>query len=184
MKFYLYADETIWTSPAGFLIVAVVALPGDQVEYIRSLVTRLEVASGRDKRKWAQSLTAKKIAFLDGLGPILDGSPPILWRHHPGTNVDQVRLTALVVAGAAHQVDPLGAFYVMIDGFKKAEGHLVSGAMKSRGLAFKKIVGGRDESEPLLRLADALAGFLGDRAKGKPYTIEAWRRVGHLFQEV
>jgi len=81
VKFYLYADETIWTSPAGFLIVAVVTLRGDEVEDVGPLVTRLEVSSGRDKRNWAQSLTAKKIAFLDGLGPILEGCPPVLWRH-------------------------------------------------------------------------------------------------------
>ena len=90
MKFYLYADETIWTSPAGFLIVAVVTLRGDQVEDVGPLVTRLEVSSGRDKRKWAQSLTAKKIAFLDGLGPILEGCPPVLWRHHRGTTGDSL----------------------------------------------------------------------------------------------
>ena len=32
----------------------------------------------------------------------------------------------------------------------------------------RKIVGVRDESEPLIRLADALAGFVRDAVEGKP----------------
>jgi len=72
----------------------------------------------------------------------------------------------------------------MVDGYNDAECHRVRSTLKAHRLRFKKIVGGRDESEPLLRLADAVAGFLGDRKKGKPYALKLWNRLGVYFLEV
>lgn len=91
---------------------------------------------------------------------------------------------ANTLVDAAQTTESKGTFYVMVDGFKAAELHRVKSGFKARSLHFKKIVGGRDESEPLLRLADALAGFLGDVRKEKPYTKEVWPRSSVWFREI
>lgn len=44
-----------------------------------------------------------------------------------------------------------------------------------------KIRGGRDESEPLLRLADSIAGFVADQHRDRPYSKPIWERLRPHF---
>ena len=183
MKLFLYADETIWTSTPGFLLVAVAAAPPDRIDDLQNQVRRLETESGRAQRKWAHTLEKRKTSFLQGLEGLLSGLPPVGWRAYAEIE-NQVDQTAAAIAAAAQRIGPDATVYVMVDGYNDAECHRVRAALRGGGIRFKKVVGGRDESEPLLRLADALAGFLGDVNKSKPYALKLWGRLGVYFVEV
>lgn len=53
--------------------------------------------------------------------------------------------------------------------------------LRSRGVKVTKLRGGRDDSEPLLRLANFVAGFIGEHLRGKPYTADHWKRLASYF---
>ncbi|MFN0107213.1 MAG: hypothetical protein ACKVZH_00030 [Blastocatellia bacterium] len=56
-----------------------------------------------------------------------------------------------------------------IDRFKKS--------LRRRQINTRKVRGVRDESEPLIRLADAVAGFVRDFIEGQPYAAEWYEKA-------
>jgi hypothetical protein len=56
-----------------------------------------------------------------------------------------------------------------IDRFKKS--------LRQRNINARKVRGVRDESEPLIRLADAIAGFVRDFIEGKAYAAEYYEQA-------
>jgi hypothetical protein len=72
---------------------------------------------------------------------------------------------------------------VTIDGLNKAERNKVASALRQKGIHTKKIRGARDETEVLLRLADALCGFVRDSIEGRQeyrYLLEKAERDGYV----
>lgn len=66
--------------------------------------------------------------------------------------------------------------HIMIDGLNAKERGRVSKGLKERGIKRRKLIGGRDESSALLRLADAMAGFLRDYEEGQSYVQDLYRQ--------
>ena len=64
---------------------------------------------------------------------------------------------------------------IFIDGINEAEQKLVKRLLKESHIRYRKIRGPKDESSPLLRLADAVAGFLRDYHEGKDDAIKLYR---------
>ena len=59
---------------------------------------------------------------------------------------------------------------VTIDGLKRAEEARVGRQLRELGIRSRKIRGARDASEPLIRLADRIAGLIRDADnEGKSY---------------
>jgi len=62
---------------------------------------------------------------------------------------------------------------IFIDGLNERERERVAKGLRrlaARRILFDKVRGLRDESSALIRLADALAGFIRDWEEGQPYT--------------
>ncbi len=180
-RVHLYVDESGAPGPVGFFLVCCVAIPDDLVEPMRERVLRLEQAAGRTGRKWVRSNRQQKIEFLAGAQGCLEKLAPVYWRR-VGPLEDRPLTTALLVADVAEALGvPVRA--VVIDALSDEGRRLVRGLFTARKLRCRKItVGARDESEPLLRLADALAGFLADVEKAKDDGVKAWERLGGYFQ--
>ena len=68
----------------------------------------------------------------------------------------------------------------MTDGLNMKERSRISKELHQRGIRRRKLRGGREESSALLRLADAMAGFIRDYEEGKPYAEEFYRRLSEL----
>jgi len=48
--------------------------------------------------------------------------------------------------------------------------------LKSLHIRYKKVRGMKEQANPILRLADALAGFLRDYIEGQKYAKEAYKK--------
>ena len=85
-------------------------------------------------------------------------------------------LTVLAIAQAVNlyrkrnSIDNDYKLSVVIDGLKRSEEARIGKQLREVGVASKKVRGARDESEPLIRLADRIAGLIRDAdAGGKAY---------------
>lgn len=179
----IFADESGSVALDGFFLVAVVVIPQDGVLALREAYVALERASDRGGRKWVRTNEARKVAFLQSFGSILKPARPVYWRVH-AMQGDLVAHTARTLADAARAADPKAVFRVQVDGFNPSECNVVRRAFSEAGLVYRRIIGGRDESEPVLRLADSMAGFLADQRKGKPYVESHWSRLKGCFEEI
>ena len=72
--------------------------------------------------------------------------------------------------------------YVVVDGLNQAEGVRIRQALKRHGVSWRNIVGGRDDAEPILRLADALAGFLRDVQENEGSALSRWTRLAPFMK--
>jgi hypothetical protein len=179
----VFADESGTVALDGFFLVAVLIVPQDDLPPITEAFLGLERSSDRTGRKWVRTNETRKSRFLDSLGPILKTARPIYWKVN-ALQGDWVAHTARTVADAARARAAEAVFRIQIDGFNPSECNVVRRAFSERNLVYRRIVGGRDESEPLLRLADSLAGFLADLRKGKPYAAAHWARLKGYFEEL
>ncbi len=55
---------------------------------------------------------------------------------------------------------------VVIDGLRRAEERIVGVGLRRLRVRIRRIRGAREESDPLVRLADAMAGFIRDAEEG------------------
>ncbi len=181
-KLHLFVDETGSVAEGGFFLVAILAVADDLAE-VERLFLELEYRSDRRQLKWVRSSQKRKAKFLEGLQPILQRLHRAAWRTHASGGGNLVEMTVSAVVDSA-LLDPGCVFTVKVDGLNDVSLQLVRRAFRAQRLHLRKATGGRDESEPLLRLADALAGFLGDVHKGKPYAVASWESLGRFFTPI
>jgi len=179
-KVYLYCDESGQDTLGRFFLVAVVLVDADAREALEQRVTRLEVRARRRGQKWHRSTIRKREAFLREL-PHVAGDALLAWGEW-AEGTEYAARTADAVARAADVCCPGAQVTVIIDGLTDAERPAVSRALRARGVRFRKVaIGCRDESFPLLRLADAAVGYLRDVEEGVPYAVELWAELAPLF---
>ena len=176
MRYHLYCDESGQQSGGAYFVVGV-ALVVKQEE-VRAQVVELEHRASRVSRKWSKCTLPQKERFLGLIEPVLKEIQPVYYRSC-GPGRDYNAWTIEVIAAAALTREPSAEFFVMVDGL--ADTAAFSKALRGRGVNVKKMRGGRDESEPLLRLADFVAGFVGEHIRGKPYTVPHWTRLSRYL---
>ena len=184
-KYYLFVDETGQDTGGRFFLVAVVMPLAGQVEGLRQRLLEVEQATGKGKKRWVKTTPAQRRAFLLGLKPILTSAEPVYWRQYlEGTDYPQ--RTGEVIVAAVRCRDPRGEadLIIVIDGCNWQEQQIIARVLRQHSVKRRKIRGPRDESEPLLRLADALAGFLRDVSEGQRDAQQLWELLAPHFQEV
>lgn len=126
--------------------------------------------SGVGRKKWvrAKSSAAACEQYLEAVktGDLKD---KVFYRYYTNTGTGAFEhLTALAIAQAIHlyrQKHNLGDDYkasITIDGLKGSEGPRIGRQLRESGIKPRKVRGARDESEPIVRLADRLAGLVRD----------------------
>jgi hypothetical protein len=65
---------------------------------------------------------------------------------------------------------------IIIDGLNVKEQQRVARGLRENKIRRRKLTGGKEQSTALLRLADAMAGFLRDYEESKAYTHEFYRQ--------
>lgn len=181
-KTYLYVDET-GSLDGAFFMVVVLAIPAHQRETLEHLVAQLEMTSGRGNHKWTRTAVKYKMAWLALLEPVLAQLAPVYWREYRHGK-DFVVWTAETVTDVAAGFDPGTLFYAKLDGYNQAELEVVRKMMRGKGLSWKKLVGGRDQADPMLRMADALAGLLREVKEQDTRILAAFEKLQSYFTKV
>jgi hypothetical protein len=179
-KLYAYADETGQDTEGRLFIAATVMVVEEQMR-IRTLLERIEEESGKRSRKWTKATLRQRLAYLE---PVLRLSPlhgRLFYAHyaHPAAYLPCVLDTiagAVATVAAGHPCQAT----VLIDGLQKTLRHQTAAELRrqlrGQGVTIDKVRGLNEESDALMRLADALAGCVR-------HALEGRASIGSLFHE-
>jgi hypothetical protein len=173
-KLYAHVDETGQETQGKLFLVAVV-LCGPDKERLDQYLLQVEATSGKG-RKWHRSSFATRLAYLSAVPsfPLLRGAI------HSGTYRDTHDYVESTIDATARALtsQPPSRLTVIVDGLKRREVHRFASGLRSRGIPVHKVRGLREEADSILRLADAMAGFLRDLEERAPYALELAHEVG------
>ena len=181
-KLYCYVDET--GQDIGSTFFWVVAVVSDQDQHaLREELDVIEVQAHTGARKWHKSRPQRRIDYLSRVldrgicaGSVFAGcyAKPLPFF------LPMLEVVAQAIesrASADYRVT------VIVDGIDKKKARELAGGLRVRGIRSVSVKGHRDESEPMLRLADMWAGAIRSAADGEAdaaKVVEKARRVGYL----
>lgn len=168
-KLYCYVDETGQDTEGRLFIVVTVIVAGERHK-LDAYLEQAEKDSGIGKKKWVRAKAAYTGCnqYLESVA-VGDFKDKLFYSQYSETGVGAYEhLTVLAIAQAIsryrdkHGLKDDYQVSVTIDGLKRPEEARVSKKLRELGIKPRKTRGGRDNSEPLVRLADRIAGMVRD----------------------
>jgi hypothetical protein len=181
-QLYCYVDETGQDAAAFAFVVVAVVSAGVQDDLRRELED-IEHQAGTGNRKWHKSRSERRLRYLSLVlekqllaGQIFFGT----FRKPTPYFFPYVETIERAIRAKAHE--PYSA-RVCIDGIDRQKAAELTNALRDRGLTLNMVRGKKDESEPLIRLADMWAGCIRAAQLGGNLESDALQRAlaaGHL----
>ena len=156
-RYDLYVDESGQDTKGKLFVVAVVAT--ENSDEFRQHCESLEQSSGKGKVKWR---SAHKMRRLDYLCSIMLHSSSHKFKlfysvFRRTTDYDSATIDG--IASTIRKLRPIGSdVYVHVDGLPKSKRHVYKTRLRQLSCPVKKVTTVKDENEPIIRLADAVAG--------------------------
>lgn len=174
-KLYCYVDETGQDTQGRLFLVAVV-VTGQERELLRTLCEAVEARSGKGSRKWSKTSAERRFAYAQG---VVEQRPFVGKLHYAIFEGTADYLTATVQAiaetletGATGDYDAT----VFIDGLSRSLERAVGLNLRRSGSHVKKVRGLDDESDALMRLADAICGLVRGALEGESELMALYQR--------
>lgn len=164
-KLYCYADETGQDARSDVFVVVAVVTEKEQ-EILRQQIADIEQESGIGLRKWHTASHDRRIKFLEivlergiGKGDMFYGSyeKPIPYFY---PMLDLIAKAIKAKAKDSYKTK------IYVDGIDRKKARELTNALRIEGIALGMVKGRRDESEPLIRLADRWAGCVRAALEG------------------
>ncbi len=164
-KLYCYVDET-GQDTKGAMFLVVVVITAEDPDALRSALERIEQVSTKGARKWFKTNRARRVAYIRELVQSGLCINDICFSAYENS-LEYLNLTVLTTAKAilARSHEPYEAT-VLIDGLGKTERRVVAHGLRKLRVNVRKVRGVKDEADALIRLADAIAGFVRDCFEG------------------
>jgi hypothetical protein len=182
-KLYAYTDE----SGAGAIpfVVAVVVVHDDR-DVLSDVCQQVETESGKGRTKWAKANYDKRLTYVRAIvNDVRFRGALCFVSFEQVTDYDTATVSA--IARAIERADPNGQqkVAVFVDGLNDKKQREYSALLRQQVESFVNVRGiKRDESSPLIRLADALAGFVrdaqGEHSEGVVVLFERAQRTGAI----
>lgn len=168
----LYVDESGQDTRGQLFTVAVVAVK--RSDKFRQICESFEETSGKRKKKWA---SAEKSRCLDYLRAVIQEAASLnvtLFYNVFRKRTDYDPATIDGIAKAIRRLSLSNSHvYVYVDGLAKAKRSAYKTGLRQLGFPVKKVIRvAKDENEPLIRLADALAGAAAELLKYQAPDLE------------
>lgn len=165
-RLYCYVDETGQdVTSAFFIVVAVVS--DEQQDRLRQELVEIESIARTGHRKWHKSRPERRIKYLQlvlqrqvGAGEVYFG------RYQKPLPYFLPMLDTIEKAIFAEAQGEYRAL-VYVDGIDRKKAQELTNALRLRRVRLDLVKSRRDESEPLIRLADMWAGCLRDAILGE-----------------
>jgi hypothetical protein len=183
-KLYCYVDESGQDSTSNHFVVVAVVSVQDQ-EIVREKLDDIEDIAKTNKLKWHKTRNDRRMRYLAlALERRIASGDVYSARYHKPIPYffPLVDLIEKAIKEAARE--PYRA-NVYIDGIDKRKARALTNALRASGISLRLVKSRRDESEPLIRLADMWAGCIRSallkhkdaqaivkRAKAEGYLIE------------
>lgn len=149
-----------------------VVITTEEREQAQAVLEQIEQVTGKGTRKWQRTAFAQRLAYLRAVLGTLLFHGTIFFASYARTHAYRDLTVDATAKAIRHKAKDMEGGYettVLVDGLdRKQERHMGTGLRRAR-LKIKKVKGVRDESDPLIRLADAIAGFVRDALEGQDY---------------
>lgn len=174
-KLYCYVDETGQDTKGRIYVVAVIisVLPKQQ---LFELLIEAETVSGKGKLKWHKNSTRKRDAYVKKALHNKVGVQ-VYYQIFSGPEILYELATVQAAANAVQKYvrDQNITEYkatIIIDGLPRSSQGKVGKLLRGLGVRTKSVRGERDEANPAIRLADAVAGLIRQSHEGdKHFTL-------------
>jgi hypothetical protein len=174
-KLFCYVDESGQDTKGQFFIVAVVI--DEQPDNLRVVIERIEQTSRKGLRKWFHTNRERRLAYIRQIIESDLLRDTISYAHYTDTKA-YADLTVLTTAKAI--LEKAGPDYeatVFIDGLSKTDQRKVADGLRKLQVQVRKVRGLADEADALIRLADALAGFIRDCLEGDQELLPLYQQA-------
>ena len=163
----LYVDETGQDTKGELFVVAVVAVVSS--DEFRQYCESLEQSSGKGKIKWGKADKNKRLTYLRSIMLHSSSHKFKLFYNVFRKTTDYDAATIEGIAKSIRVLRPSGSrVYVHVDGLTKTKRFDYKTRLRKFSCPIKNVSGIRkDENEPLIRLADAVAGASRDLLEHK-----------------
>jgi hypothetical protein len=166
-KLYCYVDETGQDAGSDFFVVVSVVSAEEQNQ-LRSKLLQLEEDSKVHARKWFNSRSPLKEEFLRIVLKQEVAKGDIYYAKFPKPLPFFLPLLETVEKAIKDRAgDNTYQAIVYVDGIDKKKARELTGGLRLKDVKLKYVRSARDESEPLIRLADRWAGCIRDALEGK-----------------
>ncbi len=160
-----YVDESGKSRNSDRFLVCVCIF--DNSQKFSDTCSQKETASKKGNRKWHKSSHERRIGFVRSVLEDKTFKGTIFYsQYKPTVNYDEatIQTIAKAIKAARRSKDEKARIYV--DGLSKSKVTEYSNEIRLAGVGIRKVRGIQKEtSNPLIRLADAIAGFLLDALK-------------------
>lgn len=168
-KLYCFVDETGPDTEGAFFLVVVVLKQAEDLQFLKEKLEEIEKSSNK-KLKWSKSSFKTRALYLNQLVGLKLLKNAVYYSTYQDTKA-YISLTALTIAKVILSKESHSySVNILIDGLKKKEMEEVRKELKQLKINYNRIRGLKDEQDIVLRLADAIAGFLRDDIEGQEYT--------------
>jgi hypothetical protein len=171
-KLYAYVDESGQETGGAIFLVSVVII-GKERDDLADWLIDVEKTTKKGVRKWMKADDTKRTAYMQAVLSTSLFRGKLLYGVHRNTR-EYVQATVETTAAAivATAQDEYKAT-VVVDGLRGVERQRFAVALRQRGIRTEKVRGAEEQRDPLVRLADALCGFLRDADGGR----EAYQKL-------
>jgi len=158
-KIYCFVDETGQDTKGRLFLVSVV-ITGQNLEELEKILLAIEKRSGKDQHKWMRASFKRQLAYMEEV----INRPVFKNKIYFSQFKNSKRYQDLTIQATAKAVlDKTVNYYeaiILIDALGKTQRHVVAAGLRHFGVKIKNVKGLSDQSSPLIRLADAVAGFV------------------------
>lgn len=171
-KLYCYVDETGQDTKGNIFIVSVV-VTGKERDELLDLCEKIEEESSKHKDKWGRAKYIRRINYISRVfsNKLFKGKLRYsIYHEQPSYDL----ATIIGIAKAVHFKEPEEyTTLVYVDGLSKNKRQEYGSELRKLGVPTRKVQGvTKDENNALIRLADAVAGFVRDVIDGEKGEIQ------------
>jgi hypothetical protein len=174
-KLYCYIDETGQDTKGDLFIVAII-VTDDRRHELEECLRVLELASGKQRRKWLKTRDRERQLYINALVSQL--LPCAIFTkcylRTAGAVGGYDELEVLATAQALNMYCQQNAISsngykvtITIDGLSKTVAVRMGSEFRKLGISTRKVIGRKDESTAIIRLADAVAGLMREAREGR-----------------
>jgi hypothetical protein len=158
-KLYCYVDETGQDVAAVFFVVVAVVSAGEQ-DGLRQGLIEIERAAGTGHRKWHKSRPERRLRYLSLVleKNLLRGG--VFFGAYRKPTPYFFPYLEVIEGAIKAKAEPWYTARVYVDGIDRQKAAELTNALRDRGVILDMVRSRRDESEPLIRLADMWAGCI------------------------
>jgi hypothetical protein len=167
-KLFCYVDETGMDPASRLFIVSVVITAAQRAALLADLDT-IERVSGKGRHKWTHTRPAARAAYIARVVNHHGLQGALYYATYPTAGDYPVRTVLTVARAITRAAPPDAKATVFVDGLRKSQYHWFGTELRHLAIKTKKVRGVHaDEADALMRLADALCGFVRAALAGDP----------------